>query len=331
MAKRFAPLVLIPAIVPVLLLAGCATAPAPAAPLPETPAGSAFPLTLTNCDTELTLDAAPERVIAIKSTSAEMMLALGVGDRIVGTAYLDGPVPEQWADVAADIPSIADKMPAPEAVLEAAPDFVYSGWESAFTAESAGTRDELAALGVGSYVQPAACQSAGAPAVLDFDEVFREITEAGEIFGVPDAAAALVAEQRAQLDALTPLEGAPTTFWWSSAIDIPYVGAGTGAPAMVMKAAGLSNIAGDIESTWTPLGWETIIAANPDVIVVVDSLRNPAQGKIDHLKANPATAVLDAVANDRFVIVPFAAGEAGVRSVETAASVIAQVKALELP
>lgn len=315
---------------PALLLVGCASPTAAPASTPE-PSENPFPLTISNCDTEVTLDAAPQSVVAIKSTSLEMMLALGLSDRVVGTAFLDGPVPEQWAAEAADIPSLADKMPSPEAVLDAAPDFVYSGWESAFTAEAAGTRGELSTLGVGSYVQPAACQSAGAPAELHFDEVFREIEEAGSIFGVPDAAAAVVDEQRAQLDALEPVEGAPTAFWWSSAIDIPYVGAGAGAPAMVMEVAGLSNIAGDIDATWTPLGWETIIAANPDVIVVVDSLRNPAQGKIDHLTGNPATATLDAVANKRFVIVPFAAGEAGVRSVETAASVIAQVKALKLP
>lgn len=325
MAARLAPF----ALVPVLLLTGCAASVA--APAPSPTESTSAPFSAVNCDTTLTLAEPPQRVVSIKSTSLEMMLALGVGDRVVGTAFLDGPVPEQWAEEAAAIPSLADKMPSPEAVLAAAPDFVYAGWESAFTADAAGTRAELDALGVGTYVQPAACQSANAPEQLDFAEVFREIEEAGAIFGVPDAASALVAEQQAQLDALEPLGGETSALWWSSAIDIPYVGAGLGAPAMVMDAVGLTNIAGDVDATWTSLGWETIIAANPDVIVVVDSLRNPAQGKIDHLKANPATAVLDAVANDRFVIVPFAAGEAGVRSVETAASVLAQVKALELP
>lgn len=324
---RLAPL----ALLPVLALVGCAAPGSAAAPPSPTETPDAFPMSFTNCDTTVSLDAAPERVVAIKSTSLEMMLALGIGDRVVGTAYLDGPVPERWAADAAGIPSLADKMPSPEAVLDAAPDLVYAGWESAFTAESAGTRAELAALGIASYVQPAACQSANAPETLDFAEIFREIEEAGALFGVPERAAELIAEQQAQLDALEPVEGSPTALWWSSAIDIPFVGAGSGLPALVMRTAGLDNIAGDIDATWTPLGWETIIAANPDVIVLADSLRNPAQGKIDHLRSNPATAALDAVANERFVIVPFPAAEAGVRSVETAASVIDQVKALNLP
>ena len=70
-------------------------------------------------------------------------------------------MPDEWADDAADLPMISDFMPSEEAVLELEPDLVYSGWESAFAPDAAGDRDELASLGVASYVQPAACRSAG--------------------------------------------------------------------------------------------------------------------------------------------------------------------------
>jgi iron complex transport system substrate-binding protein len=323
MASRFAPLLLVPAI----LLSGCAASVA--APQSPTPSSDAFPLTIDNCGTEVTFDAAPQRVVTIKSTSTEMMLALGLGDRIVGTAFQDGPVPEQWAKAAASIPSLAPKMPNEESVLEVEPDLVYAGWESAFSPDAAGARDELAGLGVASYVQPAACQSAEQPTKLDFDEVFREIEEAGAIFGVPDAAAAVVAEQRAQLDGIEKASGSPTALWWSSGTDTPYVGAGIGAPQLLLETAGLVNIAADVDSTWSPLGWEAIIAADPDVIVLVDSDWNSAQHKIDYLTGNPATAAMTAVQQQRYIVVPFAASEAGVRSVEAAASIAAQWQ--ELP
>jgi iron complex transport system substrate-binding protein len=323
MASRFAPLLLVPA----LLLSGCAASVA--APQAPTPARGDFPLTLDNCGTEVTLDAAPERVVTIKSTSTEMMLALGLGDRIVGTAFQDGPVPEQWAADAADIPSLAPKMPNEESVLEVEPDLVYAGWESAFSPDAAGARDELAALGVASYVQPAACQSDEQPAHLDFDEVFREINEAGALFGVADTAAALVADQRAQLAGIEPASGSPTALWWSSGTDTPYVGAGIGAPQLLLETAGFANIAADVDSTWSPLGWEAIIAANPDVIVLVDSDWNSAQHKMDYLAGNPATAAMTAVQQQRYLVVPFAASEAGVRSVEAAASLADQWRALE--
>jgi len=327
MAPRFAPLALIPA----LLLGGCAAsvaAPDPGGDTP-TPTAAGFPLTLENCGTTVTVPSAPQRVVTIKSTSTEMMLALGLGDRIVGTAFPDGPVPARWADAAAGIPTLAPKLPNEETVLDARPDLVYAGWESAFTPDAAGARDELAALGVASYVQPAACQSAGQPAKLDFEEVFREIREAGQLFGVPDAASALVEEQRTQLAGIRTAPGSPTALWWSSGTDTPYVGAGIGAPAMLLEAAGLANIAGDVDATWTPLGWEPIIAADPDVIVLVDADWNTAQHKIDYLNGNPATAAMTAVREGRYLVVPFAASEAGVRSVEAAASLAEQYAALQ--
>lgn len=323
MASRFAPLVLVPA----LLLAGCAASPVPSqTPTTEEPG---FPLTIDNCGTDVTLDAAPERVVTIKSTSTEMMLALGLGDRIVGTAYQDGPVPEEWTDAASGIPSLAPKMPNEETVLELEPDLVYAGWESAFSADAAGERSELASLGVASYVQPAACQSAEQPTKLDFEEVFREIEEAGTIFDVSDTAAEVVDEQREQLAGIERASGSPTALWWSSGTDTPYVGAGIGAPELLLETAGFANIAADVDSTWAPLGWEAIIAADPDVIVLVDSVWNSAQHKMDYLAGNPATAAMTAVQQQRYIVVPFAASEAGVRSVWAAASIADQWRGLD--
>lgn len=317
---RRIPLLVIPT---ALLLAGCATAAPASTPTPE------GPLTLSNCGISLTFDAPPERVVTIKSTSTEMLLALGLGDVIVGTAFQDGPVPNEWAADAAALPVLAERMPSEEVVLEAAPDLVYSGWESAFTPDAAGERDELAALGVASYVQPAACQSAEQPAKLDFDEVFREIAEVADIFDV--SADELLAAQRAELDAIEPVEGDLTALWWSSGTDTPYVGAGIGAPQLILETAGLSNIAGDIDMTWSPYGWESVLAVDPAVLVLVDADWNTAQKKIDYLKSNPATANLTAVINERFVILPFASTEAGVRSVSAATSLVEQLKALDLP
>jgi iron complex transport system substrate-binding protein len=315
-------LLVVPAVA--VLLAGCAAGPAPAdTPTPE------GPLTLSNCGVEVTFDAPPERVVTIKSTSTELMLALGLGDRIVGTAFQDGPVPDEWASDAADLPVLAERMPSQEVVYDAEPDLVYSGWESAFSAEAAGDRADLAALGVATYVQPAACQSAEQPAKLDFDEVFREIAEVADIFDVD--ATALLETQREELDAVEPVEGDLTAFWWSSGTDTPYVGAGIGAPQLVLETAGLTNIAGDIDMTWSPFNWESVLDADPDVLVLVDSSWNSAQKKIDYLRTNPATANLSAVVNERFVILPFASSEAGVRSVSAVTSVVDQVKELDLP
>lgn len=303
-------------------LAGCAATPA-AAPTPS--AGS--PVTVDNCGTSVTFDAAPERVITIKSTSTEMLLALGLGDRIVGTAFQDGPVPEEWAADAASLTSISDKVPSEEVVLEKQPDLVYAGWESAFAADGAGARTELASLGVNSYVSPSACQSAEQPAKLSFDNVFGDIKQIASIFRVDPAP--LLAEQQKTLDSIDVDGDGRTAFWYSSGSDTPYSGAGIGAPELVLETVGLTNIAADVKATWAPLSWESVVDADPYFIVLIDASWNTAASKIERLESNPATANLDAVINKRYLVLPFASSEAGVRTVEAAASLSKQIAELD--
>jgi len=307
------------------LLAGCSQAAAAPAPT----ASSASALTIRNCDTSVTFAHPPKRVISIKSTSTEMMLALGVGDRIVGTAYQDGPVPAKWAATMKNVPSLSDFMPSEESVLAKKPDLVYTGWESAFSADQAGTRSELASLGVASYVQPAACRSVPVPK-LTFAEVFREIDQAGQIFGVEKTAQKVVARQKAQLAGIHRDTRGLTALWYSSGDDTPYVGAGTGAPELVMETVGLKNVASDVKQTWTTLGWESIVADDPDVIILIDADWNTAAAKITKLESDPATANLSAVKNHRFITIPFPESEAGVRSIDAARSIAAQLAKLHL-
>ncbi|WP_307844818.1 putative F420-0 ABC transporter substrate-binding protein [Actinotalea solisilvae] len=328
-----------PALVAALALAGCAgsadagSAPVAtsASPAPTSSADAGFPLTLDNCGVEVTLDAAPERVVTIKSSATETVLALGAGDRLVGTAFPDGPPPADLADAAADLPLLSDKVPAAEVVLEAQPDLVYAGWESNLTAEGAGDRATLAGLGVATYVAPSACKDpAYRPARLTFDDVFAEITEAAALLGVPDAGADLVAEQEARLADVEADDRGLTALWYSSGTDVPYVGAGIGAPQMLLDAVGLTNIAAGVEDTWASFSWEQVAQDDPDVIVLVDSAWNSADKKRELLATSPATANLTAVREERYLVVPFAASEAGVRNVEAAASLAEQLAALEV-
>lgn len=323
-----------------LTTAACSSTPEPAA-APSADATTAaenatsYPLTLDNCGVEVTFEAAPSAVVTIKSSTTEMLLALGVGDRIVGTAYPDGPVADWLAEDAAANPAIAtplaEKVPGQEAVLTLAPDLVYAGWESNLTAEGAGARESFDAFGVATYVAPSACKGVGyQPDPLTFDDVFAEIEEVGEVFDVSADAAELVAAQREDLDAVVADERGLTALWYSSGSDIPYVGAGIGAPQMIMDALGLENVADEIHDTWGPFSWEEAIAADPDVIVLVDSPWNSADSKIEMLEGNPATANLTAVREGRYLEVPFPATEAGVRSVWAVEHLSEQLTALEI-
>src|SRR5690606_26514684 len=109
------------------VLAGCAGAATPAAI--EAPDASGSPtasgaVTVVNCGVEVSFERAPERVVTILSSTTEAMLALGLGDRIVASAYQNSPVVPQWAKVQGSIPVIADRVPGQEAVLALEPDLI---------------------------------------------------------------------------------------------------------------------------------------------------------------------------------------------------------------
>ena len=312
-----------------LVLAGCASPQAPE-PVPGASVG-ADASAIDDCGVAVTPMAEPaERIVAIKSTAAELVVALGLGDALVSTAFLDGPL--MGADGAElDAPTI-EGMPSREAVLDLDPDAVVAGWESAFAPEAVGDRAQLQQLGVTTWVSPAACWSTEVPP-LTWDALLTEFEQAGVVLGVPEAGAALAAEQRAAVEAIEPVadgDDAPTALWYSSGEDAPYVGAGTGAPQLVLETAGLTNVAADIDETWTTWSWEALAASDPDVIVLVDAPWHTAESKIERLRANPATSQLEAVKQQRFVVVPFPMAEAGVGTVDATELVVDEVRAMEL-
>lgn len=316
----------------VAVLAACSPGGASGSASPSGTAGpgDVYPLTLDNCGTQVTFDRAPERVVTIKSTSTEMLLALGLEDRIVGTAFADGPVPDEWADAAAGLEVVSDNVPGREAVLALQPDLVYGGWESNFSDDGAGDRATLAGDGIATYVSPAACKGEGyQPDPLTFDALFDEIREVATIFDVPERAEELIADQQAELDTVEPPAEPTTALWYSSGTDQPYVGAGIGAPQMVLDAVGLTNVFADVHDTWTSTGWEQVVAADPDVIVLVDATWNTADSKIALLEENAATNQLRAVREQRYLTLPFPAAEAGVRSASAVVDLAEQLRALD--
>ncbi|GAA2526493.1 putative F420-0 ABC transporter substrate-binding protein [Rarobacter incanus] len=318
------------------LLAGCAsstdtTSATQAAASQTGTEETHYPLTITNCGVSVTIAAEPQRVVTVKSSTAEMMLALGVQSKIVGAAYLDGPLPDSLADrtVPALTSPLSDKVPGQESVLALEPDLIYAGWESNVSAKGIGDRAELAKLGIATYVPPPACQGENQPDPLTFDDVFASIREAGQIFNAAAAADSLVSAERAALAKVVKDGRDLRALWWSSGTDTPFVGGAIGAPELIMEAAGLQNIVTE-KASWASFAWENVAAADPDVIVLVDSTWNSAEKKKAYLASNPVTKELSAVKEGRYIVVPFAATEAGVRTVDATVSIADQLGALSV-
>lgn len=313
-------------------LAACAGAPGGDATAVEEPS-SAFPVEVTSCGFTATIEAAPRSAVTLNQGATEVVLALGLEDRLAGTAYLDDAVPEKWAAAYESVPVLSKEYPNREEFLAAEPDLAYASYGSAFDAKVAGTRQELAGQGVATYLSPFGCEDDADRPQPSFEAVWDELASVAAAFGEPGAADELVAAQQDQLAELAEeADGAGVSvLWYDGGRKAPFVGAGGGGPQLVLDAIGAENVFADVDGGWAEVSWEDVIAADPEVIVLADASWDTADDKLDHLREDPVLSQLTAVREERFVTVPFSESTPGVRLVDGAVSVGGQIEALDLP
>lgn len=68
----------------------------------------------------------------------------------------------------------------------------------------------------------------------------------------------------------------------------------------------MENVFGDATDDWPAVGWETVVDADPDILVLGDLQRDRFPGdrlddKISFLREDPLTRTLDAVEEERFI------------------------------
>ena len=276
-----------------------------------------FPVAVENCGIATTYTAAPRRAFTMNQSATEIMLALGLEDRIIGSAFLDDAILPKFADAYKAIPVRSAAYPSRDVLLRAQPDFVYAAYPSAFSSEVPGMEDLLHS-GAESYLSPSRCDDA--PKVEPIEMMFREVLEIGRIFGVLDRAEELVAADRAALAAIRREIGTVRTplrvLWWDSGMP-PFVAGCCGAPSDITRMAGAQNIFDDLPAAWGTVRWNAAIERNPDVIVLVDASWAPAAQKQEWLLSNEQFSRMDAVKNRRFVTVTFSDATPGIRNIAT--------------
>lgn len=276
----------------------------------------ADPVTIDSCGTAVTFDAPPSRAITLNQQATEIMLALGLQEAMIGTAYLDDAIPAQWQDAYESVPVLADKYPAREVVMAAEPDFLFAGFGSAFGEDALGAQSGWVERGIATYLVDASCKAAH-PKTRPFTvaPILEDIETIGLIFDVQERARNLGAEMRARLDrAQQASAGAgQSVFIFDSGDATPYSVGCCGTPALLTDLVGLENIAADVEGTWVDLAWERVVAADPDVILLIDADWSTAETKRALMEADPVLSELRAVSEGRFVTVPFSETLLGMR------------------
>ncbi|MFI6510581.1 ABC transporter substrate-binding protein [Streptosporangium sp. NPDC050855] len=278
---------------------------------------------LTSCGLPLRVTAPPRRAVSMEQNATEIMLTLGLADRMVGTAYRTDPVLDELRSDYDKVPVLAAQYPGREALLAATPDFVYSMRASAYAPDAGGTRKDLAALGVPAYLSSNDCEDrALIPAAVSFDAVFAEIGDIAKIFDVEERGRKVVDDLCRRLEAARTAAGTAgkvKLMWYYSGTKTPAIAGRGGLPDTIGTFLGAGNAFSDITQQWAEGDWETIAERDPDVIVLADLTRggdgDSAEAKKAFLRSDPVASKLTAVRNDRFIVVPGSSMDPSIRSV----------------
>ncbi|MFD5468037.1 ABC transporter substrate-binding protein [Kitasatospora sp. NPDC127059] len=297
-----------------LLTLGLTACGAEIAPGRAASASAHYPVTVENCGEKLTFAQKPARVVTNDVNITELMLSLGLADRMAGYVMPDdkGRVDQvPWKDGYQQTTWLSRKVLTKEIALDARADLVFAGWHYGFDEGSRVTPQAFRALGVGSYVLSESCRSGKGSerGVMDpLDALYTDLANLGEIFDVKDRADKLIAESRATVAAVAAVAAAerrPSVFLYDSGQDKPYTAGRFAAANEIIAKAGGTNIMADVADTWVTAGWESVVRRDPEVIVINDYGTPGAEEKRAFLTSFPPLAGVSAVKNDRIFVMDY--------------------------
>ncbi|MDO5378850.1 MAG: ABC transporter substrate-binding protein [Clostridia bacterium] len=255
-------------------------------------------------------ETAPESAAALSYSIAEIMVALGLEDKIVAVApsmYILDQVSEEYREAVGSFPLLKGNygVPSLETVLDTNAEFVF-GDSYSFYASSVGTPEDFEAAGVKVYATEGTCYKDAT-----FENIYNDILNIGRIFRVEERAQELVAQLRERAAVLEEKVGGlepVSVFYFDSdtggGVEMATIG-NTGLQSLMVRMAGGENIFGDVDGQFITVSWEDVVDRDPTYIVVCDYYgEGYAEEKIEGMKTNPATMEMDAVKNDRFIVVP---------------------------
>ncbi|QFT62664.1 Vitamin B12-binding protein precursor [Roseivivax sp. THAF30] len=277
--------------------------------------------TVKSCDRTVTFDAPPQRAVANDVNLTEMMLVLGLADRMVGYTGISGwkTLDEDMRAGVEELPELSAKYPSKEVLVGADADFFFAGWNYGMKVGGEVTPDTLEPFGIKVYELSESCAHIMKTEKASIEDMYDDLVNLGRIFQVEERATELVEGYRAELAQFSEGLGEgepPRVFVYDSGEDTPFTAGRYGMPTALIEAAGGRNIMDDFEKSWATVTWEEVVERNPEVIVIVNYGEVTAEQKREFMRSNPAFADLDAVKADRFVTLEYVEATPGPRNIK---------------
>ncbi|WP_406620225.1 ABC transporter substrate-binding protein [Dickeya fangzhongdai] len=287
---------------------------------------SGFPVTVQSCGKPLTFSQAPQRAVINDLNMSEMAFALHLQPQIVGLTGISGwykMTPEFRRQMGA-IPELSPKYPSLETLLGVSPDFFFAGWNYGMKVGGEVTPGTLAKYGIKTLVLSESCifEDHRRPRA-SMDLLYGDVLTLGKIFGRAEQAQALVEQWKARLAAVPkPLSGqAPLkVFVYDSGEDKPFTSGVYAMPTAIIDAAGGRNVMDGMAASWATTSWETVSAAEPDLIILLDYQNGGGAAALQHfLASHPLMKHTPAVEHQRYLKLQYAEltpGPANITAIE---------------
>lgn len=264
-----------------------------------------YPITIKTYDynkkpLEMTFLKEPENVYVMGQNNIEIMLKLGLKDKIVMAYGMDGEISEDLKSDFEQIKYNQNKLPL-EDVLALKPDFIL-GWYSVFTDKNLGEMSFWNDRNIKTYSSlNSGCRPSEEPRSVEYE--IKDILNIGKIFNVEDKAKALVDEINKDIETIK--NGLKNLKKTSIAIleeetegSFRVYGKNTLGYDIGLKAGADFKVGQD--ELERKISTENLIEKNPDAIFMVyfNGYRSSSE-VIDSIKNNKALQNLSAVKNNK--------------------------------
>ena len=277
--------------------------------------------TVESCNRIVTFDEPPKKAISNDVNLTEMMLVLGLADRMVGYTGISGwkTLDEEMRAGVKELPELSQKYPSKEVLVGADADFFFAGWNYGMKVGGEVTPETLEPFGIKVYELTESCIHIMNKSKANMEDMYNDLLNLGRIFSVEDKANNLINKYRMEIQELTQninTDDPLRVFVYDSGEDTPFTAGFYAMPTALIEASGGKNIMNDFKKSWGTVTWEEVIDRNPEVIVIVNYGNVTAEQKKEFMMSNPAFAGIDAVKNDRFVTLEYVEATPGPRNIK---------------
>ena len=277
--------------------------------------------TVESCNRIVTFEEPPKKAISNDVNLTEMMLVLGLADRMVGYTGISGwkTLDEEMRAGVKELPELSQKYPSKEVLVGADADFFFAGWNYGMKVGGEVTPETLEPFGIKVYELTESCIHIMNKSKANMEDMYNDLLNLGRIFNVEDKANELINNYRMEIQELTKninTDDPLRVFVYDSGEDTPFTAGFYAMPTALIEASGGKNIMNDFKKSWGTVTWEEVIDRNPEVIVIVNYGNVTAEQKKEFMMSNPAFAGIDAVKNDRFVTLEYVEATPGPRNIK---------------